>query len=278
MKNAIQDFVDYLHEDKKVSYNTEISYERDLKQADEYLKAKGVKELSRASSDDLKEYVNYLNNENLSPATISRRIVALRTFYRYCLNGGVLKSDPMQGIDLPKVEKKLAKGMSPEEIDYLLEQPDKKTLKGIRDKAMLELMCATGIRVSELINLKISDLDIKRSILICGDGEKERRIPFGGRAGQALKIYLKHARGAFIKSEEKEILFTNFQGEPMSRQGFWKMLKGYVEAAGISEDITPHSLRHSFAVRQIESGVDLKKVQAMLGHSEVSTTALYMEN
>jgi len=278
MKDAIQGFVNYLREEKNVSHNTEISYERDLKQAAAYLEEKSITKPSEVTSDDLKAYTVWLKSEGRSPATISRRIVALRAFFKYCLKNGLCETDPTAGVELPRVEKKAAKVMSPEDIDLLLEQPDKKTLKGIRDKAMLELMCATGIRVSELVSLKISDVDIKRSLLICGGADKERKIPFGGAARQALNIYIKHARPSFLKTEDKEILFTNFQGKPMSRQGFWKMLKGYVEAAGISDEITPHSLRHSFAVRQIANGMDLKTVQAMLGHSEVSTTAMYKDN
>ena len=275
MLNAIHDYISYLHNVKQVAYNTEISYERDLKKASEYLQDLGIREPEKVTAQDLQHYIEYLQSEKKSAATISRNMAALRSFFQYLKETNVISTDPSADLKPPKVEKKAPNILSLEEIDRLLDQPDSHSFKGIRDRAMLELLYATGIRVSELIHLKVSDLDIVRGYIVCREGAKERFIPFGESTRSALRLYLDHARSVLLGGKSSEYLFTNCTGGTMSRQGFWKVLKGYASSAGISVDITPHSLRHSFAAHLLQNGADLKSVQTMLGHSDISTTAMY---
>lgn len=275
MLNAIHDYISYLHNVRQVAYNTQISYERDLKKASEYLQDLGIYEPEKVSAQDLKHYIEYLQSEKKSAATVSRNMAALRSFFQYLKETNVISTDPSVDLKPPKVEKKAPNILSLEEIDRLLDQPDSHSFKGIRDRAMLELLYATGIRVSELIHLKVSDLDIVRGYIVCREGTKERFIPFGESTRSALRLYLDHARSVLLGGKNSDYLFTNCTGGTMSRQGFWKVLKGYASAAGISADITPHSLRHSFAAHLLQNGADLKSVQTMLGHSDISTTAMY---
>ena len=275
MANAIQDYVDYLHNVKQVSHNTEVSYQQDLKMAAGYLEGMDVENPLDATATNLNSYMLFLEREGFSPATVSRKIAALRSFYRYMLEEQKIQTDPTTELKPPKVEKKAPHILTVDEVDKLLSRPDTTTMKGLRDKAMMELLYATGIRVSELINLQLSDIDIKRCFLICREKNKERWIPFGEKTKQALNVYLKHAREVLLKGNDNEYLFTNCSGKPMSRQGFWKVLKGYAAEVGITEDITPHTLRHSFATHLLQNGADLKSVQEMLGHADISTTALY---
>lgn len=275
MLNAIHDYISYLHNVRQVAYNTQISYERDLKKASEYLQDLGIYEPEKVSAQDLKHYIEYLQSEKKSAATVSRNMAALRSFFQYLKETNVISTDPSVDLKPPKVEKKAPNILSLEEIDRLLDQPDSHSFKGIRDRAMLELLYATGIRVSELIHLKVSDLDIVRGYIVCREGTKERFIPFGESTRSALRLYLDHARSVLLGGKSSDYLFTNCTGGTMSRQGFWKVLKGYASAAGISADITPHSLRHSFAAHLLQNGADLKSVQTMLGHSDISTTAMY---
>ncbi len=275
MGNAIQDYVDYLHNVKRVSHNTEVSYKQDLKMAAVYLEGMDVKDPLDATATNLNSYMLFLEKEGFSPATVSRKVAALRSFYRYLLEEQQISKDPTVKLKPPKVEKKAPSILTVDEVDKLLSRPDTTTMKGLRDRAMLELLYATGIRVSELINLQLSDVDIKRSFVICREKNKERWIPFGEKTKQALSLYLKHARNVLLKGNENEYLFTNCSGKPMSRQGFWKVLKGYAADIGITGEITPHTLRHSFATHLLQNGADLKSVQEMLGHADISTTALY---
>ncbi|MBR3397045.1 MAG: site-specific tyrosine recombinase XerD [Lachnospiraceae bacterium] len=275
MLNAIHDYISYLHNVRQVAYNTQISYERDLKKASEYLQDLGIYEPEKVSAQDLKHYIEYLQSEKKSAATVSRNMAALRSFFQYLKETNVISTDPSVDLKPPKVEKKAPNILSLEEIDRLLDQPDSHSFKGIRDRAMLELLYATGIRVSELIHLKVSDLDIVRGYIVCREGTKERFVPFGESTRSALRLYLDHARTVLLGGKSSDYLFTNCTGGTMSRQGFWKVLKGYASAAGISADITPHSLRHSFAAHLLQNGADLKSVQTMLGHSDISTTAMY---
>lgn len=275
MLNAIHDYISYLHNVRQVAYNTQISYERDLKKASEYLQDLGIYEPEKVSAQDLKHYIEYLQSEKKSAATVSRNMAALRSFFQYLKETNVISTDPSVDLKPPKVEKKAPNILSLEEIDRLLDQPDSHSFKGIRDRAMLELLYATGIRVSELIHLKVSDLDIVRGYIVCREGTKERFVPFGESTRSALRLYLDHARSVLLGGKSSDYLFTNCTGGTMSRQGFWKVLKGYASAAGISADITPHSLRHSFAAHLLQNGADLKSVQTMLGHSDISTTAMY---
>ena len=275
MINAIHDYISYLHNVKQVAHNTEISYERDLKTAASFLQAGGIDTPERVTASDLEQYITYLQSENKSAATVSRHIAALRSFFQYLKEEGIISEDPSSGLKPPKVVRKEPGILTVEEVDRLLSQPDTHTFKGLRDRAMLELLYATGIRVTELISVKSDDVDLERSCLICREGSKERLIPFGDSTKNALIAYLEHSRGVLLGNRSSEYLFTNCSGGTMSRQGFWKVLKGYAQGAGIPMDITPHTLRHSFAAHLITGGADLKSVQEMLGHSDISTTAMY---
>jgi integrase/recombinase XerD len=188
----------------------------------------------------------------------------------------MIDHDPSESLKPPKVEKKVPEIMTVEEVDLLLKQPSLHTPKGLRDKAMLEILYATGIRVSELVHLKMTDVNLKMGYVICTENNKERMIPFGTIAKKSLEDYLKHGRGALVGAKDCGMLFTNCSGNPMSRQGFWKLLKGYARAANITTDITPHTLRHSFATHLIQNGADLKSVQEMLGHADISSTQMYL--
>ncbi len=275
MINAIQDYISYLHNVKRVAHNTEISYERDLKKAAEYLAAIGVKKPDQVKAADMQSYIEYLKSENKSAATVSRNTAALRSFFHYLFSKGVIKEDPTSDLKSPKVEKKTPNILTVDEVERLMAQPDTHSFKGLRDRAMLELLYATGIRVSELVNIKVVDVDIERGYLVCRESSKDRFVPFGDSARSALSKFVEHARAVLLKNSESEFMFTNCSGGSMSRQGFWKVLKGYAKNAGITSDITPHTLRHSFAVHLLQNGADLKSVQTMLGHSDISTTAVY---
>lgn len=274
MLNAIQDYIRYLHNVKKVAHNTEISYERDLKKAAAFLETSGIETPDKVTKGSLEAYISQLENDKFSPATVSRNVAALRSFFGYLTDRGVISSDPASELKPPKVEKSAPAILTVDEIERLLAQPDTTTMKGLRDRAMLELLYATGIRVSELVHLRAGDVDAVRGYIVCHENGKERWIPFGESTRNALRRYLDHARNVFAK--DSDYLFTNCSGGTMSRQGFWKVLKGYASQAGITTDITPHSFRHSFAAHLLMGGADLKSVQLMLGHSDISTTSMYV--
>lgn len=275
MEKAIEAFMAYLHNVKKTSENTRLSYRRDLRKLQGFLSSIGVTEVEAVTQTNLNSYVLYLEKKQCAPATISRNIASVKAFYHFLFREHLVSQDISESLKAPKVEKKLPDIMTVAEVDRLLEQPSGDSPKERRDKAMLELLYATGIRVSELISLKVSDLNLKMGFVICRDNGRERIIPFGNKARSALLAYLEYARGAMLLTEEEEILFVNCSGRPMSRQGFWKLIKSYAVRAGISSDITPHTLRHSFAAHLLENGADLHSVQEMLGHSDISTTQIY---
>ena len=276
MINAIQDYISYLHNVKRTSHNTEISYERDLKKAALYFEGQQIDDLAQVTATNLNSYMLYLEKEHMSPATVSRSIASLRSFFQYLVKEKKLAVDPSGQLKPPKVEKKAPAVLTVEEVDLLMQQPDMDTVKGIRDRAMLELLYATGIRVSELIHMKVGEVNLRMGYITCTDHGKDRIVPFGETAGKAVRLYLEKARTSLLKGKETEYLFTNCSGTPMSRQGFWKVLKGYAVEAGITTDITPHTLRHSFATHLIQNGADLRSVQEMLGHSDISTTQMYL--
>lgn len=277
MEKIIQDYIQYLHTVKRVSQNTEMSYQGDLKNAVEYFAEQGITDPLQISAVNLNSYMIWMEKENLSAATVARRIAAIRSFFHYLRKNNLISEDPAEELKPPKVEKKAPVILNAEEVDLLLNQPDGQTLKGIRDRAMLELLYATGIRVSELIALEISDVELKRGYIVCRRDIKERWISFDDSANKALTLYLEHAREILLKGKESNLLFCNCSGGAMSRQGFWKLLKGYVKSAGIEADITPQTLRHSFAMHLLQKGTDLRNVQELLGHSDLSTTVLYAQ-
>ncbi|MCM1569928.1 MAG: site-specific tyrosine recombinase XerD [Roseburia sp.] len=276
MEQLVEAFIFYLEQVKKASENTRMSYRRDLEKFCTFLGERGKAGLEIVNRADLEAYVQRLGERRLKPATISRSIASVKAFYQYLMREGVVSQDITEGVHPPKVEKRQPEIMSVEEVSSLLSQPSKDTPKEIRDKAMLELLYGTGIRVSELISLEVSDIDWRTACLICRDGNGQRRIPFGQKAKQALAHYMKDARTVLLK-EDSRILFVNCNGRPMSRQGFWKLIKVYGTKAGIAAEITPHTLRHSFAAHLVENGADLKSVQKMLGHSDISSTQVYAQ-
>lgn len=277
MENEIQNFISYLHNTKKTSGNTEVSYERDLKKMMRYFEGEQhITEVSRITETNLNSYMLYLENRHFAPSTVSRSVASMRAFFQYLTRERVIDKDPSEHLKPPKVEKKMPEVLTVREVDLLLAQPSQETPKGIRDKAMLELLYATGIRVSELIHLTWPDVNLSMGYITCRERDKERVIPFGSVARRALHHYLADARKVFVGDQETEVLFTNCSGKPMSRQGFWKILKGYATSAGIEKDITPHTLRHSFAAHLIQNGADVRSVQEMMGHSDISTTQMYV--
>lgn len=275
MENEINAFISYLHNVKKMSNNTEMSYRRDLEKVRLFLETRGIMDVRKASAEDLQEYIGSLEEQHFAAATVSRNIASIKAFFHYLESEGILSEDISGVLKAPKIEKKIPEILSMEEVVRLLEQPSGNTPKEIRDKAMLELLYATGIRVSELISLQLTDVNMRTGSIICRDRNKERIIPFGKAAKKALTKYLNGTREEMLENKKADALFVNCSGQPMSRQGFWKLIKYYAKKADIKADITPHTLRHSFAAHLVENGADLKSVQEMLGHSDISTTQIY---
>ncbi len=275
MEKEIKAFIAYLHNVKNTSANTEMSYKRDLEKVQHFMADRGVHETAAISEQDLEDYVKYLEDNKFAAATVSRNIASLKAFYHYMVQEGIAKEDLSEPLKAPKIEKKVPEIMSPDEVVRLLEQPSGDSPKEVRDKAMLELLYATGIRVTELITLKLSDINMQMNFILCRDRNKERIIPFGMEAKNALARYLDGTRDEMLENKSSDVLFANCSGQPMSRQGFWKLIKFYAKKADIKADITPHTLRHSFAAHLVENGADLRSVQEMLGHSDISTTQIY---
>ena len=275
MEQEIKGFVAYLHNVKKTSKNTELSYRRDLVKMMRFLHEQKIDRPEDVTETNLNSYILDLEKKGMSAATVSRNIAAMKGFYLYLWKEGNITSDPAENLKAPKVEKKLPDILSVEDMTKLLEQPGDRTPKGLRDRAMLELLYATGIRVTELISLRLEDVNWKLDYIVCRDRNRERIVPYGFKARKALERYMKSARAELIGGKECEMLFPNCSGESMSRQGFWKLLKQYVKQAGIETEITPHTLRHSFAAHLVENGADLHVVQEMMGHSDISTTMMY---
>lgn len=275
MYEMIEKFVIYLTDVKKSSTNTVLSYRRDLVKFNKFMEDQGITDVSKMNGTNLNSYMLHMEKEHFATSTISRNIATLKAYFGFLYRDGYIINDPTRQLKAPKIEKKVPTILSVEEIEQILNQPSLMTNKGVRDRAMLELLYATGMRVSELVSLKISDVNIDAAYIHCQDLNHERVIPFGNVAKNALKTYIEDARPAMLGKEDEEILFTNCNGTPMSRQGFWKLLKKYAKNAGIEVGITPHTLRHSFAAHLVANGADLKSVQEMLGHSDISTTQIY---
>lgn len=277
MEKHIQEYILYLRDVKQKSKNTELSYARDLKKLNIFCTDLGIMSASDVSDEVIAKYVAHMNNEGMKPTTISRNIASAKTFFSFLMEKGYVNHNPVMATKAPKIEKKIPEILTMDETVKLLEQPSLDSPKGLRDRAMLELLYATGIRVSELINLRLSDLNMKADFMVCRDSNKERVIPFGAVAKDAVKNYLKKGRPLMVDDENIDLLFTNCSGQPMSRQGFWKLIKGYGKKAGIQCELTPHTLRHSFAAHLVSNGADLHSVQEMLGHSDISTTQIYAQ-
>ena len=265
---------DYLRDEKGASDNTLSSYLRDMRQFSEYVEERGIS-LRQVIRADIENYEKYLTLKGKSASTVTRAAASIKSFYNFMLARGQVTGNPAKGLAPARVERKLPQILTSKEVELLLAQPECTDLKGFRDRAMLELLYATGIRVSELIGLDVDDLNLPGGVLKCFSKGRERVIPLYPAAIRALGEYVHNVRPQLVESEDETALFVNMSGERMSRQGFWKLIKHYQEKAGIKKDITPHTLRHSFAAHLLENGADLRSIQEMMGHADISSTQVY---
>ena len=276
MERQLKLFFEFLENEKKVSDNTLQSYKRDIKQFRKFLETQGLM-YNRIHEEEMKDYIKYLQENGKKASSISRAIASIRSFYQFMLRRKKVKRDPTANIKSPKIEKRIPSVLTAKEVELLLDQPKDVDLKGTRDKAMLEFAYATGMRVTEIISLNIDNVNLDEGYVVCEHGNKQRTIPLGTMALKALKEYIEDARDVLIKDENEKALFVNVNGGRLTRQGFWKIIKYYKEQAHITKDITPHVLRHSFATHLLQNGADLKAIQTMLGHSDISSTQVYMQ-
>lgn len=275
MLDLIRAYENYLTKVKQASENTISSYMRDIRQFSQWLHASFNMDVIDATQQNIADYLAHLEKEGRTGATVSRSLASIKNFYNYVVSSGFLEKTPVTDIHVNRGDKKLPQILTSREIELLLSQPVCVDAKGYRDKAMLEVMYATGIRVSELIDLDVDDVNIEQGIIKCRSAKKTRIIPMYPVALRALSVYLKDIRSCMIATEDEPALFVNVNGSRMSRQGFWKILKYYQAAAHIEKEITPHTLRHSFAVHLLENGADLGSLQELMGHSDISSTQLY---
>ena len=277
MQELVENFLSYLSVERSLSGNTIISYRRDLKKYLKYLKDSNINSLSQTVRKNISDFMFSLKDGGLSAVSIARNLAAIKVFYRFLTRERILTTDPSSLLDSPKLWKKIPDVLSVDEVEDLLKAPDLKTARGLRDKAILELMYATGLRVSEAVNLSIQDVHFDAGFLRCiGKGSKERIVPLGKESLYAIKKYLESARPKLAKGNSGDsFLFLSRLGKKISRQSFWKLIKHYAESARIKKNIRPHTLRHSFATHLLERGADLRSVQEMLGHADISTTQIY---
>ncbi len=276
MLDLIHAYENYLSKVKQASNNTVSSYMRDIRQFSEWLQFHGETDVLNVTQSNISDYLSDLKQQGKSCATVSRVLASLKNFYAYLVSTGFLEASPVSGeIHVDRGEKKLPQILSGKEVELLLSQPSGADSKGLRDKAMLEVMYATGIRVTELIDLNVEDANLELGVLKCSGAKKSRSIPLYPAALRALTVYVKEIRMTMVADPTEKALFVNVGGSRMSRQGFWKILKFYQAKAGIEKDITPHTLRHSFAVHLLENGADLGSLQELMGHSDISSTQMY---
>ena len=276
MEKQVKLFLDFLKDDKKLSDNTLQSYRRDIEQYEKYVSDNKINYL-KVTEETILEYMEYLREENKKESTISRSLASIRSFYQYLIRVKKIKKDPTMTIESPKINKRTPNILTSKEVELLLDQPKDVDLKGTRDKAMLEFAYATGMRVTEMISLDIDDVKLDEGYVVCRGRSKSRNIPLGSMSLKALKDYMLNARHTMIKDDNEQALFVNVNGQRLTRQGFWKIIKYYKEQAHIDKDITPHVLRHSFATHLLQNGADLKSIQTMLGHSDILSTQIYMQ-
>lgn len=277
MANLVSAYENYLLNIKHASANTVASYMRDIRQFSAYVQEMEELPLEACDRECICRYTQHLTNSGKSAATVARSVASLKSFFAYCLAESYVSENPVFDIPQQKAEKKLPQILTGREVELLLEQPKCTDLKGYRDKAMLETLYATGMRVSEMISLNVADVSLAGSFIKCEGNGKFRIIPLYSAAVKALSVYLTEIRPKMVSSAEEEALFLNISGERMTRQGFWKIIKHYQQTAQISKDITPHTLRHSFAAHLLENGADLHSLQEMLGHSDISSTQIYTQ-
>lgn len=276
MKELIETFLDYLSVERGLSANTILAYRKDLNLYLDYLSEKKIGSLSQAPRNYITDFMFSQKDKGICANSISRRLAAIKSFYRFLVRERVIKDDPSSLVDSPKLWKRIPEALSVNEVDALLNQPNAREKQGIRDKAILETLYASGMRVSEGVNLKLKDVNLEVGFLRCiGKGNKERVVPLGKKAVSSIKKYLDNVRPGLLKDKESEFLFLSRFGKKISRQSFWKMIKKYSREAGIKKPMKPHILRHSFATHLLERGADLRSVQEMLGHADISTTQIY---
>ncbi len=277
MVKLIDEFIRHLTVERGLAPNTCASYRRDLSDLARFLQKHPGSGLAAASKREILAYLLHLQQQGKAPATVSRHLAAIRTFYRFLVNESLVERDPSENLETPKLAKRLPKVLSVSEVELLLGQPKPIEPAGLRDRAMLEVLYATGMRVSELISLTLNQINLELGYVRCiGKGSKERIIPLGRKASKSLREYLARGRAKLIRRKEPtDLLFVNHHGRVLTRQGFWKIIKAYAAQAGIDKPITPHTLRHSFATHLLENGADLRSVQEMLGHVDISTTQIY---
>ncbi|MBQ1333823.1 MAG: site-specific tyrosine recombinase XerD [Clostridia bacterium] len=267
----------YLKNERKSSANTIQSYRSDISQFIEYLETIGVTDITSVTQSNIEDYISHLRSMRRSNATITRNIASLKSFFKYFASINVIETNPALTLERVAVEKKLPQVLTSKEVELLLDQPKCVDLKGYRDKAMLELLYATGIRVSELIDLNLRDVNLELGFIRCSSGMKERIVPIYKMAAKSLSDYIETARPLMSPDANQKALFVNFSGQRLTRQGFWKIIKQYAKQIGIENKVTPHTLRHSFAVHLIENGADLHSIKEMLGHSDISSTQVYAQ-
>lgn len=277
MVDYIREFELYLQRNKSASYNTMVSYVRDVCKFNEFAYGRGIKSIVKCTDKDIIKYIEHMNEVGKSSATVTRTIASLRAFYTYLTVQKVISQNPARNIKPKKNKKALPRILTNKEVDLFLSQPKCDSLKGYRDKAMLELLYATGIRVSELISLNVTDVNTELGFVRCGKGNSERVIPLYPAAVSAINDYLTTSRPFLLTNPAEVSLFVNLNGERMTRQGFWKIIKHYQETAKITTDITPHVLRHSFAAHLLENGADIDVIKEMMGHSDISSTLVYAQ-
>lgn len=276
MYQSLDRFLHYLIVEKGLSKNTIEAYSHGLNRFLNYLRGKGMEEVREISKLDIREFLLFLKKKGLSSKTLARNLVSIRVFLRFLTEESILSANPSEEIESPKTDKTLPEILSPEEVETLLEQPDTQIAQGMRDRAMLEMLYATGMRVSELTQLQVNQVHLEAGyVIVYGKGSKERIVPIGNEAMKWARRYMGETRERLLKKRESSFLFVNRSGKPMSRQYFWKSIKAYGRRAGIRKRITPHLLRHSFASHLLERGADLRSVQLMLGHVDISTTQIY---
>lgn len=275
MKIIIDEFIDSLKA-RQASLNTLASYERDIMQFSNYFESKD-KKIFNLTKEDMQEYINHLLADGKSNSTISRCTASIKSLYRYLVNKKLAEANIADNVEAPKVDRKEPLILTKSEIEILLEQPDLSELKGQRDKTMLEILYATGIRVTELISLRVDDVNLTNGYIRVKKKNTERHIPLGNLALKCLRDYMSKVRSLLIRTEEEKTLFINTNGQKMTRQGYWKILKQYTDQAKIIKDITPHTIRHSFAVHMLQNGAEVKTVQELLGHTDVASTMMYTQ-
>ena len=276
MEQEIDEYIEYIGRNRGKSDNTIASYKSDLYKLMNYLKVEiKLEEWAQVTETDINSYILYLQSQGCAPSTVARHVVSIKAFFEYCHRNGKISDEPALNIKPPRHEKKIPEVISVDNVVKLLTAPDGDSPKQLRDRAMLELLYATGIKVSELVAIKMDDINLQIGYVNCKTVMHDRIIPFGNEAKQALIRYIKDGRGALVGADDSEYLFTNIRGGAMSRQGFWKIIKAYAGKAGIEEDITPYTLRHSFAAHMISNGADIYAVSELLGHLDVSATQVY---